>query len=378
MAEKQEETAVAKYNPNLPVGNQGTLKSLLNSPAIMRSFAEVAPKHLTPERIVKMVLLATSRQPKLLDCSQESFLKAAMTSGELGLDCSGTLGRAYLVPFRNNKTGKTEAQFMAGYLGLMDLARRSGEIESITADIVYKDDVFVYEKGLEERLVHKPDLESNREDRDILGAYMICRFRPTGHHIEFMTKRQIEKVRARSRAAQSGPWVTDYAAMCKKTVLRAGLKFCPLSIETLHAIAKTDDEFSDSIVTMEREQLRETNGREKWGLNVTVPEITEEQETTEPPIDVTPEPEQPPADETKTEPAKSEPPKDSKVVTGLKKLFAERGKLYDWDTAAKKRDALDEAFKAAGISSWSEVTLPEHEMKMQEWLDTCFPEDKKS
>lgn len=376
MNEKQEEKAVATYNPGLPVKSQGTLKSLLNSPSIIRSFAEVAPKHLTPERIVKMVLLAASRQPKLLECSQESLLKAAMTSGELGLDCSGTLGRAYLVPFKNNKTGKTEAQFMAGYLGLMDLARRSGEIESITAEVIYKSDEFIYEKGLEEKLVHKPDLESDREDRDITGAYMIARFRPNGHHIEFMTRKQIEKIRARSRAAQSGPWVTDYAAMCKKTVLRAGLKFCPLSIEAQHAIAKTDDEFSDSIVTMERDQLRETNGREKWGLSVTVPEITGEQSDNDPLIDVTPEPGQHPMEETKTEPDKPEPQKDSKVVAALKKIFSERGKLYDWDTPAKKRDALEEAFKAAGISSWSEVTLPEHEAKMLDWIDAHFPSEK--
>jgi hypothetical protein len=115
--------------------------------------------------------------------------------------------------------------------------------------------------------------------------------------------------------------------------------------------------------------LKTTNGRMSFS----------DAKATKPPIDVTPadEPEPPTTEEPepKREPAEPEPPKDSKVVAGLKKLFAERGKLYDWKSADKK-DASEEALKAAGISSWSEITLPEHEAKMLEWLDACFPVEK--
>lgn len=245
---------LVKYEPNAPARTRGTLKSLLNGPSFRAALAEVAPKHLTPERVVKMVLMATSRQPKLLECTQESLLKAAMTSTELGLDCSGTLGRGYLVPYRNNKTNRTEAIFIDGYLGKMDLARRSGEIQSISADVVYKQDLFSYEKGLREKLMHKPDVFSPKCDEDIKGAYMICRFKGGGHHIHFMSRHEIEKIRGLSKARDSGPWKSFYPEMCKKTVLRAGLKMCPLSVETQQALAKTDEEFELPSVTEEIEE----------------------------------------------------------------------------------------------------------------------------
>lgn len=268
-----------RYEPNAPVKTQGTLRTILDSDAFKHALAEVAPKHLTPERVVKMVLLAASRQPKLLQCSQESLLKAAMSSSELGLDCSGTLGRAWLVPFMNNKTSRMEALFMIGTLGLMDLARRSGEIESISASVVYKQDGFHYEKGLEERLKHIPDYTEDHKDSDIVGAYAIIRFKNGGHHIEYMPRKEIEKVRAVSKAKDSGPWKSWYSEMCKKSALRRALKYAPMSVQLQQAVSKTDEEFDLSTVEMKQE-LKETDGRQKWGFTETEPEPEEpEQET---------------------------------------------------------------------------------------------------
>lgn len=379
--EEKQETAVAKYQPSVPARDQVTLKTIMMGPAIQQALAEVVPKHLTAERIIKMVLVATSRQPKLLQCTQESILKAAMTSGELGLDCSGTLGRAYLVPFMNRKVtpARMEAQFMAGYLGLMDLARRSGEIDSITAEVVYEQDVFVYEKGLEEKLVHRPDIDGEQLDKDIIGAYMISRFRPSGHHVEFMTRKQIEKVRARSKAATSGPWVTDYAAMCKKTVIRAGLKFCPLSIETQHLIAKTDDEFSDSIpgiTTAPTITLTPTDGRQPWGFSQEAepePDIPNNelgQEQEEPPANESLFPEEPIQ---KPKPAAKPKPEEPKAIRLLRETLKRRCEQNNLSEQAR-REAEEEMLKAGGVSSWKQITGPDIEDKCMAWLDAMYPE----
>lgn len=235
-----EQTDIVRYDASKPPGNAVNLKSLMNSPAVLNSLREVVAKTLTPERVVKMLVFAASKNPRLYQCTPHSLLKAAMTSAEVGLDCSGTLGRAYLVPYGS------EATFIPGYLGLADLARRSGEIESMDAQVVYKGEKFNLTLGLNPSLIHEPDLFAEKKDEDIVGAYFVAKFKAGGTHLEWMNRSDIEKIRKRSKAANNGPWVTDYAAMCRKTVLRRGIKFCPLSVESQSLIAKAEeDEFDE-------------------------------------------------------------------------------------------------------------------------------------
>ncbi|MED0762673.1 recombinase RecT, partial [Aneurinibacillus thermoaerophilus] len=62
----------------------------------------------------------------------------------------GLIGHCYIIPYGR------EAQFIIGYKGMIDLARRSGQIEQIYAHAVYEADHFEYELGLHPKLVHKP------------------------------------------------------------------------------------------------------------------------------------------------------------------------------------------------------------------------------
>lgn len=225
----------------------------------MKALAEVAPKFLTPERIIKMALIASNRQPKLLDCTGNSILEAVIASVELGLDCSGGLGRAYLVPYGNKAT------FIVGYLGLMELAWRSDAIKSIQAEVVYKQDRFKYEKGLVNELTHVEDEDGEQLDEDIIGAYTICQFKSGGYHIHYMRRKQIEKIRQQFAKTDTF-WKKHYAAMCKKTVVRAASKFWPLSVESQVAISQLDDgAYSDAVAPAVT--LTPTDGREKWGFD---------------------------------------------------------------------------------------------------------------
>ncbi|QDU34315.1 recombination and repair protein RecT [Poriferisphaera corsica] len=121
---------VVKFSIHAPVQTHATLKDFLGQS--VDRLADVAPKHFTPERLVKMVLLAANHQPKILKCTALSILEATMTAAELGLDCSGTKGEAYLVPF-NCRVGsdyQLQAKLLPGYKGLAKLARQSGEIKT--------------------------------------------------------------------------------------------------------------------------------------------------------------------------------------------------------------------------------------------------------
>ena len=153
---------IVKYSANQVVGDQGTLKALMNSKSMQAAIADTAPRHLKPEKIIRMVLSAASRNPYILKCTQGSILKSAIEATMLGLDCSGLLGRGYMVPYRNNKINAYEAQFMPGYLGLCDLARRSGEVVNVWGTPVYKDDKFTYTEGLHRDIKHEPSLDGEK------------------------------------------------------------------------------------------------------------------------------------------------------------------------------------------------------------------------
>jgi recombination protein RecT len=186
------------------------------------------PSHMNPDRMARIALTTIRTNPKLLEASIPSLLGAVMQAAQLGLE-PGLIGHCYLVPFRNGKTGQTDVQFIIGYKGMIDLARRSGQIENIYAHAVYSNDEFDYELGLEPKLKHKPYMEGDRGE--FIGAYAVAHFKDGGYQFEFMPKSEIDKRRKRSKAANNGPWVTDYEEMAKKTVIRHMWKYLPISIE---------------------------------------------------------------------------------------------------------------------------------------------------
>jgi len=189
------------------------------------------PKHIDLNRMIRICLTTIQRNPKLLDCTQDSLLGCLFQCVQLGLEPDGLLGHAYLIPFNDRKNNRVICTLIVGYKGLLKLARQSNEITSISARVVYSKDVFEYEFGLEEKLVHKP---SHDEDPgEMTFAYAIFRLKGGGYHFDVMSVGEIDRIRDRSKAAKDGPWVTDYDEMAKKTVLRRASKMAPASIEDL-------------------------------------------------------------------------------------------------------------------------------------------------
>lgn len=226
------------------VSDKNTLETLVHSDAFQEALKAVLPKHITPERVLKMAFVAASRQPKLFQCTRESFIQSVMKSAELGLDCSGTLGRAYLVPYYNNKISAYECQFIPGYQGLIELARRSGNIARIESRVVYANDQFSVEYGLDQKLIHRPTMNGDRGA--MICVYAIAELTDGSRQIEVMTLEEVNGIRSRSKAKDSGPWVTDYPEMARKTVIRRIAKYLPLSTELAKALEADDDQFIDN------------------------------------------------------------------------------------------------------------------------------------
>ena len=146
ISKAQEQKAVATSKQ--PKGIRSLIKSMEGE------IAKALPSVITPERFTRITLSALSTNPKLSECSANSFLGAMMTAAQLGVEPNTPLGQAYLIPYRNH--GRLECQFQLGYKGLIDLAYRSGEVKMIQAHTVYENDDFTYELGLEPKLHHIP------------------------------------------------------------------------------------------------------------------------------------------------------------------------------------------------------------------------------
>lgn len=199
--------------------------------------AAALPKHLTPDRMIRLACTEFSKNPLLQKCDAISVFGSIIQASQLGLEV-GVLGQAYLVPYRNNKKNTMECQLIPGYKGLIALARRSGEVTSIETNIVYENDTFDLTLGIDSSLKHKPYLDGDRGRPRLV--YGVAKFRDGGHHLEWMTISDVDKIRARSKASQSGPWVTDYDQMVRKTLIRRMSNYLPMSIELNNALQIDD------------------------------------------------------------------------------------------------------------------------------------------
>lgn len=204
-----------------------TIRQLIDSQK--NELARALPKHLDPDRLAR-IAFTTIRTGKDLDkCSAESLLGSLMTCAQLGLE-PGPLGHAYFVKYGS------EATFVLGYKGMIELALRSGKIVSLVAREVYQNDTFEVAYGLEDKLVHVPTMTGERGP--VIAYYAIAKLVGGGHVFVVLSRDDIDKTRKRSRSGNSGPWQTDYDAMAKKTCIRRLFTYLPTSVEIAQALAQ--------------------------------------------------------------------------------------------------------------------------------------------
>lgn len=214
------------------------------------SLAQMVPKHLTVDRLLKVALNAISKSEKLKLCTMASVLQCVVTCAELGLEPGGALGEAYLVPFKTwNREKKQETYtctLIIGYRGYVTLMRRSSQLSTIKAVIVRERDKFRYVDGIETILEHEPCLDGD-PGRKVRCVYCVIKLADGGVQVDVMEKYEVDLIRSRSRSADDGPWVTDYNEMAKKTVVRRASKLAPMSPELARAL-EAEDEYVDGEV----------------------------------------------------------------------------------------------------------------------------------
>lgn len=216
-------------------GEPKTLRDLINTDYFKGQVACALPRHLKPDRFIRVATTAMLRTPKLMKCNQESFLSCLLSLSALGLEPDGRL--AHLIPFENRKAQTVECQLIVDYKGLVELVMRTGKVSNIHADKVCDADEFLYDLG--EVKQHKIDFRKPRGEA--YAYYCVVRFKDGTTRAEVMSREDVEAIRKRSRAADFGPWVTDFDEMAKKTVFRRCFKWLPASTELAKAQDIDDD-----------------------------------------------------------------------------------------------------------------------------------------
>ena len=177
---------------------------------------------------------------KLQACEPVTLMYAALKATALRLPLDPNLGQAYIIPFKNNRERKTEAQFQIGWKGFIQLAIRSGQFQAINTTEIREGELQGYNLMTGEVNVQAV---ADRENKPIIGY--LAYFKLTNGFAKslYMTAEEIEQHATRYSQSYRGKfkdsslWSTDKDAMAKKTVLKLLLnRFAPLSVDMQNAV----------------------------------------------------------------------------------------------------------------------------------------------
>lgn len=221
------------------------LRTTMESDAMKTEIKKALPPHIKVDKFIRVAVTAASNDPKLLDANRLSFYNACMKAAADGLVPDGK--EAALVIFGG------VVSYMPMVAGILKKVRNSGELASITAQIVHKNDKFKYWiDGDGEHIEHEPQMFSDRGDK--IGVYALAKTKEGAVFIEVMTLDQINAVRnvAKTKTVWDGAFGPE---MWKKSAIRRLSKRLPMSTD-LEQVIQRDDDLYD--LQVERAESKET------------------------------------------------------------------------------------------------------------------------
>lgn len=192
--------------------------------AMSPQLSAALPRHISVDRMTRVVLNAIRKNPGLLKCTAPSLFGAIIDAATYGWEIGGPVAEAHLVPYGD------ECVLVPGYRGYLSLARRSGEVTGdITHEVVHEGDHFTYSLGDTPHITHQPnDADPERHKKPITHVYLSVPLRSGGRQRTVWTASQIDAHKERysqawQRAEKNGkkdsPWHTSWVAMAKKTLI---------------------------------------------------------------------------------------------------------------------------------------------------------------
>lgn len=212
-----------------------TLRELFNDPNIKAKVEQLIGKNSAT--FATSVMQIANSNALLRTAEPSSIFNAACMAATLNLPLQNGLGFAYIVPFKNNKERKVEAQFQIGYKGFIQLAQRSGQFKRLVALPVYKKQLLKKDfiNGFEFDWEQEPE-----KDENPIGYYAYFKLVNDFSAELYMSNDDI--VKHAQRYSQTfkkgfGVWHDNFEAMALKTVMKLLLsKQAPLSVEMQQAV----------------------------------------------------------------------------------------------------------------------------------------------
>lgn len=212
-------------------------------------FVKALPEHVSVDNFMRLALTELRGNPRLAACSGPSLLGALMVGARTGLEVGGPLGELYLTPRAvsvpgpdGKKSREWQVVPVIGYRGLIKLARNTGKVGAIDAELIREGDHFVmgFDTRKGGKFVEWSPLDYE-DTRPVIGVLAHAELIGAGMTYRYMPMSKVLERKGRGSAGDKGPWATDFEAMVRKTGLRALAPVLPQS-SALALAVKADEE----------------------------------------------------------------------------------------------------------------------------------------
>lgn len=243
---KEDKTALEKTREKTALTQKNKMQSLadlLRSDDVKTKIIEGAPKYYNLDALIRVAISSIQRNPKLLECTQNSVMNALINCAYYGLVPESQTNEAHLVPFKDT------CVLITGYQGLIKMATNSGVVSHVEVSHVYENDFFDYELGLDKRLKHKP---APTNPGEYIGSYAVVVYATGKKDFRYVTKEEgLDHGKRFSKTFSRGDstWKTDTPSMVLKTAIRMIMKFIPKSPQSERLL-----------IAIARDELLETKG----------------------------------------------------------------------------------------------------------------------
>lgn len=215
-----------------------SLVSTLRAETTKQIFKSILPSDKQADKTMSkwfnILVSETKADPKLMACTPDSLVGCLVSAAQLGLEPGKNIGHFYMIPRAKTCT------MLVGYKGMLELARRSGQIDSIEVHEVFEGDEFDYSWGITPVLKHKPKIGVRDTKEKPILVYALAMLKNGRAQFDVMSIAEIEDIARKSPSYNFGPWQTHASEMRKKTVLKRLCKLLPMSIEAQTAIGLDD------------------------------------------------------------------------------------------------------------------------------------------
>lgn len=247
--QQKNELANDKSQVNNPAKQGKTFKDLLEAPNVKSRFEETLKQR--SGQFMTSILSLYNNDQALKEADPVSVIQSAMMAASLDLPIEKNFGYAWIIAYKDWKSGKTIAQFQMGYKGYIQLALRSNQYKKINVIPVYEGELTKFD-----RLTEEFELDYDKRVSDAVIGYaayfeLLSGFKKT----VYWPKDQVEQHRqkfnkAKDKKSMNNVWRDDYDAMAMKTVLTYLLKkWGILSVDLQQAIINDE--------TQERKEINE-------------------------------------------------------------------------------------------------------------------------